>query len=106
VPTLVIGLSIKEVENMLVHCPSWCVIHCLEGFWRDTIETGCLPPFFSLVDYDYKVGQKVLLWNKGVLCKAESRSQKEPWMITSVHTNGTITAQCGNKLERMNIRRI
>jgi hypothetical protein len=32
--------------------------------------------------------------------------QKEPWTITSVHTNETITDQCGNKLERMNIRRV
>jgi hypothetical protein len=44
-----IGLSIKEVRDMLVHCPSWRVIHCFEGFWRDTIETRCLP-LFQFVD--------------------------------------------------------
>ncbi len=58
----------------------------------------------SRIDYDYKVGRKVLI--KGILRKAESRYQKEPWLITSVHTNGTITVQRGNKLERMNIRRV
>ncbi len=42
------------------------------------------------IDYDYQVGQKVLLRNNGILRKAESRYLKEPWTITSVHTNGTI----------------
>jgi hypothetical protein len=49
------------------------------------------------IDYDYKVGQKILVWNKGILRKAESRWQKDPWTITTVHTNGTITIQHGNK---------
>ncbi len=24
------------------------------------------------IDYDYKVGQKILVWNNGILCKAQS----------------------------------
>ncbi len=58
------------------------------------------------IDYDYKVGQKVLLRKEGILCNAESRWHKKPWLITSVHTYGTITVQCGNKIDRMNIRRV
>jgi hypothetical protein len=58
------------------------------------------------IDYDYKVDQKILLQNKGILRKAESRWQKNPWTITTVHTNGTITIQFGNKEERLNIRRV
>jgi hypothetical protein len=58
------------------------------------------------IDYDYKVGQKVLLKKEGVLCNAESRWHKKPWLITSVHTNETITVQLGNKIDRMNIRRV
>ncbi len=59
------------------------------------------------IDYDYKVGQKVLLRKEGILRNtAESRYQKKPWLITSVHTNGTITVQCGNKIDRMNIQRV
>jgi hypothetical protein len=42
------------------------------------------------IDYDYKVGDKVLVINEGILCKAESTYSKEPWTITTVHTNGTI----------------
>jgi hypothetical protein len=56
------------------------------------------------IDFDYQVGQKVLARNNGILCKAESRYLKEPWTITSVHTNETIKVQCGNKSERMNIQ--
>ncbi len=57
------------------------------------------------IDYDYKVGQKVLLQKVGILCNAESRWHKKPWLITTVHTNRTIMVQRGNKEERMNIRK-
>jgi hypothetical protein len=60
----------------------------------------------SRVDFDYQIGQKVLVRKDGILRKAESRYKREPWTITSVHTNGTIRVQCGNKSERMNIRRV
>ncbi len=39
------------------------------------------------IDYDYKVGQKILVLNKGILRKAQSIWQKDPWTITTVHTN-------------------
>jgi hypothetical protein len=60
------------------------------------------------IDYDYKVGQKILVRNKGILRKAQSIWQKDPWTITitTVHTNGTITIQRGNNQERLNIRRV
>jgi hypothetical protein len=58
------------------------------------------------INYDYQVGQKVLVRNDGILRKAESRYLREPWLITSVHTNGTIRVQCRNKSERMSIRRV
>jgi hypothetical protein len=49
------------------------------------------------IDYDYKVRDKVLLINEGILRKAESAYGKEPWTIPTVHTNGTIRIQCGTK---------
>jgi hypothetical protein len=58
------------------------------------------------IDYDYKVGQKVLVWKEDILRKSESIWHRKPWLITSVHTNGTITVQCRNKLEWMNIRQV
>jgi hypothetical protein len=51
------------------------------------------------IDYEYKVGQKVLEQNKSILRKSEFRYLKGPWTITSVHTNGTIRVQYGNKSE-------
>jgi hypothetical protein len=38
--------------------------------------------------------------------KAESKYGKEPWTITTVHTNGTIRIQCRTKTERLNIQRV
>ncbi len=58
------------------------------------------------IDYDYKVGDKVLMINEGILHKAESAYGKEPWTITTVHTNRTIKIQCGTKMEGLSIRRV
>jgi hypothetical protein len=58
------------------------------------------------IDYDYKVGQKVLLRKECILHNTESRWHKNPWLIMSVHTNGTITVQHRNKIGQMNIRRV
>jgi hypothetical protein len=45
------------------------------------------------IDYDYKVGQKILVRNEGILRKAQSTWQNDPWTITTVHMNETITVQ-------------
>jgi hypothetical protein len=52
------------------------------------------------------VGRKVLLRKEGILRNAESRWSKKPWLITSVHTNRTITVQHRNEIDRMNIWRV
>jgi hypothetical protein len=48
----------------------------------------------------------VLLRKGGILCNAESRWHKKPWLIASVHTKGTITFPYGNKIDRMNFQRV
>ncbi len=58
------------------------------------------------VDYDFKVGDKILIQKDGILHKTESIWKKELWTITTVHMNGTIRIQCGTKSERINIRRV
>ncbi len=58
------------------------------------------------IDYDYKFGDKVLGINKGILRKAESTYGKEPWTITTVHTNGTIRIQRRTKTEQLSIQRV
>ncbi len=56
------------------------------------------------VNFDYKVGDKVLIKNDCILCKAESIWKKQPWTITKVHTNGNIRIQSRTKSERTNIK--
>ena len=58
------------------------------------------------IDFDYKVGDKILILKDGILHKSESPKQKEPWNITQVHTNGTIRVTRGTKSERLNVRRV
>ncbi len=58
------------------------------------------------IDYDYKVGNKALVSQEGILCKAESPYSKEPWTITTAHMNGIIRIQRGTQSERINIRRV
>ena len=58
------------------------------------------------VDWDYTVGDRVLVHKDGILHKKESKYDGDPWTITSVHTNGTIRFQCGTKSECLNIRRV
>jgi hypothetical protein len=58
------------------------------------------------IDYNYKVGDKVLVINESVLHKAESAYGKEPWTITTVHANGTIRIQRRTKTERLSIQRV
>jgi hypothetical protein len=58
------------------------------------------------VNYDYKVGDKVLLTQEGILCKAESLYSKEPWTFMTAHKNATIRIQRGTQSKRLNIRRV
>jgi hypothetical protein len=60
----------------------------------------------KLIDYNYKVGDEVLLINKGILRNAESAYDKEPLTITTVHMNGTIRIQHGTRMEQLSIRRV
>ena len=39
-------------------------------------------------DWDYKIGDQVLLIKDGILCKGESWYESDPWTITFVHKNG------------------
>ncbi len=81
----------------------WCKI----GKRRQTLtDRGNQRKNAKCIDYDYKVGDKVLVINKGILRKAESTYGKDPWAITTVHTNGTIRIQQGTKAEQLSIQRV
>ncbi len=81
----------------------WCQI----GERRQSLtDRGNQRENAKCIDYDYKVGDKVLVINEGILHKAESAYGKEPWTITTVHTNGNIRIQHGTKTERLSIQRV
>ena len=42
----------------------------------------------------------------GILRKAESPKQIEPWIITTVDTNGTIRVSRGTKSEHLKVQRV
>ncbi len=70
------------------------------GDWRQLLTNrGNQQENAKRIDYDYKVGDKVLVINEGIIRKAESAYGKEPWTNTTVHTNGTIRIQCRTKME-------
>ncbi len=58
------------------------------------------------IDYNNKVGDKVLLINKGILRKAESANSKEPWTNTTVHMNKTISIQRNPRIKQLSIWRV
>jgi hypothetical protein len=68
------------------------------------LNTAC--KISKQVNHNYKFGDKVLLTQEGILRKAESPYSKEPWTITTIHTNETIRIQHGTQSERLNIRRV
>ena len=57
------------------------------------------------ISYDYAVGDRVFVKNKGVQRKLDP-IKHGPYTITEVHTNGTVRIQRQNFTERINIRRL
>ncbi len=75
-------------QDMLFDIPfvaDWCKI---EEQRQSLTNGGNQQENAKQIDYDYKVGDKVLVINEGILRKAESAYGKEPWAITTVHTHG------------------
>ncbi len=93
-------------QDMLFDIPFIADWQKIGEYWQQLTDLSNARENKSRIDYDYEVGQKVLLRKEGILRSAESRWHKKPWLITTVHTNGTIMVQRGKKVERMNIRRV
>ncbi len=85
--------------DMLFDIPFMADWHKIGELRQSLTDRGNQRKNAKHIDYDYKVGDKVLLINEGILCKAESAYGKEPWTFTTAHTNGTIRIQCGTKTE-------
>jgi hypothetical protein len=48
----------------------------------------------------------MLVIKEGIIRKAESNYGKEPWTITTFHTNGTIRIQRITRTKRVSIQRV
>jgi hypothetical protein len=85
--------------NMLFNIPFLADWHKIGEQRQSLTNCGNQHKNAKCIDQDYKIGDKVLLIDEGILRKAESAYGKEPWTITTVHTNGTIRIQCRTRTE-------
>jgi hypothetical protein len=92
--------------DMLFDIPFMADWHKIGEQRQSLTDHGSQCKSYKHIDYDYKVGDKVLLISEGILCKTESAYGKEPWTITTIHTNGTISIQHGTRTEGLSIQRV
>ncbi len=93
-------------RDMLFDIPYLADWNQIQDYRQHQTDLNTLHENHSCIDWDYKVGDQVLIQKEGILYKTESRYDSDPWTITSVHTNGTIRVQLGTKSIRFNIRRV
>jgi hypothetical protein len=60
----------------------------------------------SIINHDYKVGDKVLLKKPGKNLRKLEAPRTGPHTVNAIYTNGTLRIQKGNVNERVNIRRL
>ena len=58
------------------------------------------------IPHPYNVGDRVLCLKCGGVMRKYSKHKSEPYRITQVHTNGTVTIAQGAKRQQMSIRNI
>ncbi len=86
-------------QDMLFDIPFVADWHRIGEHKQSLTDRGNQRKIAKCIDYDYKVGGKVLVIKEGILCKAESNYNNKLWTITTVHTNGTIRIQCRTRTE-------
>ena len=72
---------------------------------QDTIARNVVSENAKRKDYEYKVGDKVLLEKPGIMPKM-SNSRTGPFDVLKVYTNGTVKIQRGPVQEKVSIRRL
>ncbi len=93
-------------QDMLFDIPFVADWHKIGEHRQSLTDCGNQRRNAQCIDYDYKVGDKVLVIKDGIIRKAESNYDEEPWTITTVHTNGTISIQRRTRIKRLSIRRV
>ena len=86
-------------RDMLLDIPYIADWNKIRDYRQCQTDLNTKREYISLIDYDYKVGRKVLVRKDGILRKTESRYDSEPWTITSVpyewHNQGWTRKQIG-----------
>ena len=92
-------------RHMFLNIPLEADLLALQNMRQRKIQINLIKQNKKRWNYDYKVGQKVLIKNKGHR-KMEAPTEG-PFTIVQVYTNGTVALQRRNNvLERINIRRL
>jgi hypothetical protein len=76
--------------NMLFNIPFLADWHKIGEPRQSLNDHGNQRKNAKCIYYNNKIREKVLLINEGIIRKAESAYGKEPWTITTAHTNDTI----------------
>jgi hypothetical protein len=92
--------------NMLFNIPFIANWNKIGGYRQCQANLNTSRIHSMCIDYDYKVGDKVLVEQDGILHKVESQYSKKPWTITTIFMNGTIRIQCRTTLKRINIQSV
>ena len=86
-------------RDMLFDIPYLADWKQIGDYWQCQTDFNTLHENCSCHDWDYKVGDQILLRKDGILRKSESQYKHDHWTITSIHTNGTSRVQCRTKSE-------
>ena len=71
---------------------------------QDRIDQSNSKENKSRIDWDYNIGDKILLTDGDIHRKLDCPT-KGPFIVKRVHANGTLTLQMGVETDRVNIRR-
>lgn len=92
-------------RDMLMDLPILADLQAIQNKRQQLIDYNAQRQNQKRIDYDYKVGDEVLVKNDDP-GKLEPRAYG-PYLVTQVHTNGTIVIRRNDQvLERLNIRRV
>jgi hypothetical protein len=74
-------------RNMMFDIPFLADWKKIGDYRQRQTDLNNMPENEKRMDYDYKVGDKILVREDGILRKAESKWHNEPWTIVSIQMN-------------------
>ena len=88
---------------MLLNVPLIADWKAIQKHREQLVNKALLKSNKKRINYDYRVGQKILKYDNSIVGKLESRTTG-PFEISHVHTNGMVTILlCPGISERINV---